>query len=62
VTRVFNTTPDENSEGDDNKDCEVSVCQGKATNLLDLPFGEYASTILFLCIECKKMIENMETK
>jgi len=61
MTKIPNISPDEHSKEEDNKSiCNELNCQDDATELLDLPFEEGGSTLFFLLIECKKMIENME--
>jgi hypothetical protein len=36
--------------------CEGLYCHEKATEQLDLPFGEYGSTLFFLCENCAEKI------
>ena len=60
MTRAPSITPDEHREEDYNKFiCNGLNCQERATEQLDLPFGEYGSTLFFLCKKCKEKIENM---
>ncbi len=58
MTRASSFTPTEENDVDDNK-CNGFDCQEEATEQLDLPFGEYGSTIFFLCKKCKEKIENL---
>lgn len=62
MSSVSPITPDEHNGEDDNKVCERLGCQEKAIEGLDLPFGEFGSTLFYLCKECKRMIENMESR
>lgn len=41
--------------------CNGFGCQEVATEQLELPFGDYGSTIFFLCKNCKEKIENLRS-
>ena len=53
--------PGKYSGEDFNKDCEGFGCQEIATEQLDLPFGEYGSTLFFLCKNCVEKIQRMKS-
>ena len=61
MTRAPSIGSYEMNEIDENKViCNGFDCQEEATQQLDLPFGEYGSTLFFFCKKCKEKIENME--
>lgn len=57
MLRGTSITPDEHNDEGDNKVCEGLGCYEKATEQLELPFGDYGSTLFFLCKNCKEKIQ-----
>lgn len=61
MTSAPSINPGEYIEEVFNKDCEGFGCADKATEQLDLPCGEYGSTLFFLCKKCSEKIQGFRS-
>jgi hypothetical protein len=58
---VYIAPPDEREDTDNKFICIILGCPAEATERLDLPFGEYGSTLFFLCKNCLEKIQRIRS-